>query len=139
MLSTENSSFQPSDDESSVFNDGESKGSASEAFKTQFQDLFNLRSVTYSAIQSFLMRLNSACIEQEVEGRIIPDPTFALSVSHLSESRFNSHFTSSEILLQRLACKCSWTESELSQVIDLLHNPLFKTGDVGLDVTRKVG
>ena len=83
------------------------------------------------------MRFNSACIEQEVEGRIIPDPTFALSVSHLS--RFNSHFTSSEILLQRLACKCSWTESELSQVIDLLHNPLFKARDVGLDVTRKVG
>lgn len=137
LLSTEHSSFQSSEDESAVFNDGGSEGSASEAFKTQFQDLFNLRSVTHSAIQSFLTRFNSHCIEQEVEGRIIPDPTFALSVSHLS--RFNSHFTPSEILLQRLACKCSWTESELSRVIDLLHNPLFNAGDVGLDVTRKVG
>ena len=137
LFSTEHSSFQSRDDRSAVFNDGGSEGSASEAFKTQFQDLFNLRSVTHSAIQSFLMRFNSPRIEQEVEGRIIPDPTFALSVSHLS--RFNSHFTPSEILLQSLACKCSWTESEISKVIDLLHNPFFKARDVGLDVTRKVG
>ena len=53
LLSTEHSSFQSSDDESAVFNDGGSEGSAPEVFKTQFQDLFNLRSVTHSAIQSF--------------------------------------------------------------------------------------
>ena len=124
LLSTEYSSNQSIDEERAVFSDGGSEGSASEAFRTEFQDLFNLRTVTHSAIQTFVLRFNSHCIEQEVEGRIIPDPTFALTVSHLS--RFNSHFTSSEILLQRLACKCSWTESELSKVIDLLHNPLFK-------------
>ena len=45
LLSTEHSSFQSCDDESAVFNDEGSEGSASEAFKTQFQDLFNLRTV----------------------------------------------------------------------------------------------
>jgi len=140
FISTEQSSIQSSDDASALFSDaGENEGSASasEAFTTQFQVLFNLGSVTHSAIQSFLLKFNSPCVEQEVEGRLLPDPLFAISVSHLS--RFNNHFTPSEILLQRLACKCSWTESELSKVIDLMHNPSFKARDVGLDVTRKVG
>ena len=89
LLSTEQSSFQSRDDASAVFSDGENEGSASEAFKIQSQVLFNLRSVTHSANQSFLLRFNSHCTEQEAEGRLLPDPSFAISVSHLS--RFNSH------------------------------------------------
>ena len=49
-----------------------------------------------------------------------------------------SRFTTSEILLQRLASKQCWTESELSEVIDLLKSRHFRVGDIGLDLTRKV-
>ena len=55
LLSTEHSSFH--DDESAVLNDGGSEGSASEAFRTGFQDIFNLRSVTHNAIQSFFIEI----------------------------------------------------------------------------------
>ena len=49
-----------------------------------------------------------------------------------------SRFTTSEILLQRLASKQCWTESELSEVIDLLKSLHVRVGDIGLDLTRKM-
>ncbi len=52
--------------------------------------------------------------------------------------QYESRFTPSEILLQKLASKCAWTEAEMAQVIDLLRSPQFNADDIGLDLSRKV-
>ncbi len=50
-----------------------------------------------------------------------------------------SRFTPSEILLQKLASKCAWTEAEIAQVIDLLRSPQFNADDIGLSGFVKKG
>ena len=47
-------------------------------------------------------------------------------------------FTPSEIMLDRLATKCNWTEAEFQEVIDLVTCLQFKVDEVGLDLGRRV-
>ena len=72
----------------------------------------------------------------DLENRSAQDPNSMATPFQIDLS--TSHFTPSKVLLQRLASKCSWTESKLAQVIDLFRSPHFHSDDVGLDLTRKV-
>ena len=72
----------------------------------------------------------------EVEGRKEPNSDCAIPIP--KELLLNSQFTESEILLQQLACKLAWTESELARLIDVFESPRFHSDEVGSDPTRKV-
>jgi hypothetical protein len=74
--------------------------------------------------------------ETEVEGKIEPDPRMKVPMPNFLQSE--SRFTPSEILLQKLASKCAWTEAEMAQVVDLLRSPQFNADNIGLDLSRKV-
>jgi hypothetical protein len=72
----------------------------------------------------------------EVEGRTEPDPRMKVPMPDFIQSE--SRFTPSEILLQKLASKCAWTEAEIVQVINLLRSPGFNVEDIGLELSKKV-
>ena len=87
-------------------------------------------------VSRFLAELVFEQAETEDERSIEPDPRMKVTMPDLLQSE--SRFTPSEILLQKLASKCAWTEAEIAQVIDLLRSPQFNADDIGLDLSRKV-
>ena len=58
----------------------------------------------------FFGRFDASSMAFEVEGRKELNSDCAIPIPK---------FTDSEMLLQQLACKLAWTESELAQLIDL--------------------
>ena len=111
-----------------------------ESLEGDIQTLLSSNCVTPEVVQRFCTTLTGLRDASVVDTGPISEwadlgavGSFAIA-SFLRESRF----TTSEILLQRLASKQCWTESELSEPIDLLKSRHFRVGDIGLDLTRKV-
>ena len=98
--------------------------------------MFGVAALSSDRVSQFLAELFIEQEETEVEGRIEPDPRMNVPMPDFLQSE--SRFTPSEILLQRLASKCAWTEVEIARVIDLLRSPQFNADDIGLDLSRKV-
>ena len=105
-------------------------------FQSDFRSLFSKADLSREDIRPFLAACSPIQSEADLEGRSAPDPSSMATPFQIDLS--TSHFTPSEVLLQRLASKRSWTEAELAQVIDMFRSPHFHSDDVGLDLTRKV-
>ena len=107
-----------------------------DAFQQSIDSLFGVAALSSDKVSQFLAELGIQQAETEVEGRIEPDPRMKVPMPDFLQSE--SRFTPSEILLQKLASKCAWTEAEMAQVVDLLRSPQFNADDIGLDLSRKV-
>ena len=106
------------------------------SFQSDFRSLFSKADTSREDIRLFLASCSAIQSGADLEGRSAPDPSSMATPFQIDLS--TSHFTPSEVLLQRLASKRSWTEAELAQVIDMFRSPHFHSDDVGLDLTRKV-
>jgi len=107
-----------------------------DAFQQSIDSLFGVAALSSDKVSQFLAELVIEQAETEVEGRIEPNPMMQVPMPDFLQSE--SRFTPSEILLQKLASKCAWTEAEMAQVVDLLRSPQFNADDIGLDLSRKV-
>ena len=105
-------------------------------FSKSIDSLFGVAALSSERVSQFLAELVIKQAETELEGRIEPDPSMKVPIPDFLQSE--SRFTPSEILLQKLASKCAWTEAEMAQVVDLLRSPQFNADDIGLDLSRKV-
>ena len=109
----------------------------SQSFQEQLQILFSSnQETTTDDIASFLLSFKVGKTAIELTAKSNPDPLFAVPMS--ASLQLQIRFSGSEILLQQLACKLAWTESDLAQVVALVSSPHFDGSDVGLDLTRKV-
>ena len=107
-----------------------------DAFQQSIDSLFGVAALSSDKVSQFLAELVIEQAETEVEGRIEPDPRMKVPMPDFLQSE--SRFTPSEVLLQKLASKCAWTEAEVAQVIDLLRSPQFNVDDICLDLSRMV-
>ena len=108
-----------------------------QSFQEHLQTLFSsTQETTTDDIASFLLSFKVGITSVELIEKSNPDPLFAVPIS--ASLQLHSRFSGSEILLQQLACKLAWTESDLAQVVALVSSPHFDGSDVGLDLTRKV-
>ena len=107
-----------------------------DAFQQSIDSLFGVAALSSDKVSQFLAELVIEQAETEVEGRTEPDPRMKIPMPDFLQSK--GRFTPSEILLQKLASKCAWTEAEMAQVVDLLRSPQFNADDIGLDLSRKV-
>ena len=107
-------------------------------FQESFENLFSsTHETTAEDNTSFLSSIKVRPMGIKLLGESDPDLSFPVPMSAAALQSY-SIFTESEILLQQLACKLAWTESELAQVIALVSSSLFEGSGVGLDLTRKV-
>jgi len=109
-----------------------------ESLEVDIQTLFSSNCVTPEVVQRFCTTLTGMRDASVVDPISESADLGAVGSFAVASFQRESRFTTSEILLQRLASKQCWTESELSEVIDLLKSRHFRVGDIGLDLTRKV-
>ncbi len=74
--------------------------------------MFGVVALSSVKVCRFLAELVIKQAETEVEGRIEPDPRMKVPMTDFLQSE--SRITPSEILLQKLASKCAWTEAEIA-------------------------
>ena len=97
-----------------------------------FENLFQPGNFTHDNMRKHLYSLpiSTDCL---VQARTYPASDLVAPMSSLMDYIENTLFTPSEIMLHRLATKCNQTEAEFQEVIGL-----FKTDEVGLDLSRKL-